>query len=129
MTGHSVVVNRIDVSYDQMMAVSVASETPFMMWDLKDGKKGPTEADCLALAGKCVFADGACVEDPDAEGGGGKKGGKKSYCEKKGPTEADCLALKASKKCVWADEACVEDPDAEDKKSCKGMKGKKPYCE
>ena len=87
-------------------------------------KKGPTEADCLALpAGKCVWADEACVKDPDAEGG--KKGGKKSYCEKKGPTEADCLALKASKKCVWVDETlCVEDPDAEDKKSCKGMKGK-----
>ena len=68
-----------------------------------------------------MFADGACVEDPDAEGGGGKKDGKKSYCEKKGPTEADCLALKASKKCVWADEACV---GKEDKKSCKGMKGK-----
>merc|ERR1719198_1042647 len=38
MTGHSCILNRIDVCFEQMMAVSFAAELPFMLWDLKDGR-------------------------------------------------------------------------------------------
>merc|ERR1712096_188365 len=38
MSGHNNVVNRIAVSFGLMMAVSFASEVPFMLWDLRDGR-------------------------------------------------------------------------------------------
>ena len=68
-------------------------------------KKGPTEADCLALKAskKCVWADEACVKDPDAEGGKkgckGMKGKEKKKCKKK------CKGKKgkAKKKCKGKD--------------------------
>ena len=66
-------------------------------------KKGPTEADCLALpAGKCVWADEACVKDPDAEDKKsckGMKGKEKKKCKKK------CKGKKgkAKKKCKGKD--------------------------
>ncbi|KAK7242138.1 hypothetical protein SO694_00155057 [Aureococcus anophagefferens] len=62
-------------------------------------KKGSTEADCLALkAGKkCVWADEACVKDPDAvvaESCKGMKGKEKKKCKKckgkKGKAKEKC---------------------------------------
>ena len=70
-------------------------------------KKGPTEADCLALKAskKCVWADEACVEDPDAED-------KKSCKGMKGKEKKKCKKCKGKK------------GKAKEKCECKGKKGK-----
>ena len=66
-------------------------------------KKGPTEADCLALpAGKCVWADEACVGKEDKKSCKGMKGKEKKKCKK-------CKGKKGK---------------AKEKCECKGKKGK-----